>query len=160
MFWKSLPSPVGVLILESNGTAITGLWMKTSRFLPEFVDRDYRSSLPVFRQAENWLAAYFAGESLPALPPLRPAGSVFQKAVWEELLKIPYGKTATYGDISERLNDREISASAQSVGGAVGHNPILILIPCHRVLGSRGALGGYSGGLEAKKALLELEGSL
>ena len=111
-----------------------------------------------FREAEAWLKAYFAKAPLPALPPLAPQGSSFRQAVWQLLLEIPYGTVTTYGALAQKLRDRGISAAAQAVGGAVGHNPISILIPCHRVVGSDGSLTGYAGGVAKKQLLLELEG--
>ena len=107
----------------------------------------FRSSL--------WLDAYFAQRDLPPLPPLAPAGSPFRLSVWERLQAIPYGQTRTYGELSA-----ELCSSPRAVGGAAGHNPISILIPCHRVLGTGGSLTGYAGGLNKKKLLLKLEGVL
>ncbi len=117
-----------------------------------------RDDLPVFRQAVAWLDAYFAKQPLPDLPPLAPRGSDFRQAVWRLLLEIPYGQVTTYGALAQILRDRGISAAAQAVGGAVGHNPISILIPCHRVVGADGSLTGYAGGVEKKRFLLALEG--
>ena len=117
-----------------------------------------RDDLPVFRQAAAWLDAYFAKQPLPDLPPLAPRGSDFRQAVWRLLLEIPYGQVTTYGALAQILRDRGISAAAQAVGGAVGHNPISILIPCHRVVGADGSLTGYAGGVEKKRFLLALEG--
>ena len=117
-----------------------------------------RDDLPVFRQAAAWLDAYFAKQPLPDLPPLAPRGSDFRQVVWRLLLEIPYGQVTTYGALAQILRDRGISAAAQAVGGAVGHNPISILIPCHRVVGADGSLTGYAGGVEKKRFLLALEG--
>ena len=117
-----------------------------------------RDDLPVFRQAAAWLDAYFAKQPLPDLPPLAPKGSDFRQAVWKLLLEIPYGQVTTYGALAQILRNRGISAAAQAVGGAVGHNPISILIPCHRVVGADGSLTGYAGGVEKKRFLLALEG--
>ena len=116
--------------------------------------------LPVFQQASAWLTAYFSQRPLPALPPLAPKGSPFRQAVWQRLLQIPYGQTTTYGALAASLRADSISAAAQAVGGAVGHNPIQFLIPCHRVLGADGSLTGYAGGVELKRRLLVLEGAL
>jgi methylated-DNA-[protein]-cysteine S-methyltransferase len=115
-----------------------------------------RDDLPVFRQAAAWLDAYFAKQPLSDLPPLAPRGSDFRQAVWRLLLEIPYGQVTTYGALAQILRDRGISAAAQAVGGAVGHNPISILI--HRVVGADGSLTGYAGGVEKKRFLLALEG--
>ena len=160
MFYQtSYPSPVGLLILASDGEAITGLWIKDQNYfastLPE--DAPENDSLPVFDQARARLDAYFADDALPSLPPLAPAGTTFRKAVWELLLEIPYGSTTTYGALAAELNSRGYHTSPRAVGGAVGHNPVSILIPCHRVLGADGSLTGYAGGYEAKRFLLELE---
>jgi methylated-DNA-[protein]-cysteine S-methyltransferase len=114
--------------------------------------------LPVFCQTENWLDDYFAGKMPPTLPPLAPVGTDFRKSVWKLLLEIPYGQTTTYGALAQTLKERGFSTSARAVGGAVGHNPISILIPCHRVLGANGSLTGYAGGVAVKHRLLELEG--
>ena len=136
------PSPVGMLTLSSDGTALTGLWLDGQKYfgagLPNAVKEN---DLPVFEQVSAWLDAYFAKAPLPALPPLAPQGSPFRQAVWRLLLR-----------------GQGISAAAQAVGGAVGHNPISILIPCHRVVGSDGSLTGYAGGVANKQFLLELEG--
>ena len=161
MYRTTLPSPVGLLTLASDGQALTGLWLEGQKYFgtglePEAADCP---ELEVFRRTEAWLHAYFAKEVLPPLPPLAPRGSSFRQAVWKLLLEIPYGKTVTYGALAQTLRDRGISAAAQAVGGAVGHNPISILIPCHRVVGTDGSLTGYAGGVEKKRALLELEGA-
>ena len=153
------PSPVGMLTLSSDGTALTGLWLDGQKYfgagLPNAVKEN---DLPVFEQASAWLDAYFAKAPLPALPPLAPQGSPFRQAVWRLLLEIPYGTVTTYGALARTLRGQGISAAAQAVGGAVGHNPISILIPCHRVVGSDGSLTGYAGGVANKQFLLELEG--
>ena len=152
------PSPVGMLTLSSDGTALTGLWLDGQKYfgagLPNAVKEN---DLPVFEQVSAWLDAYFAKAPLPALPPLAPQGSPFRQAVWRLLLEIPYGTVTTYGALARTLRGQGISAAAQAVGGAVGHNPISILIPCHRVVGSDGSLTGYAGGVANKQFLLELE---
>ena len=153
------PSPVGRLTLASDGEAITGLWIAGQKYfaatLPE--DTCLRPDLSVFLQAAAWLDAYFGEEDLLSLPPLRPDGTPFRKTVWEALLDIPYGVTVTYGELAEKLQYSGVYTSARAVGGAVGHNPISILVPCHRVLGADGSLTGYAGGVEVKRFLLELE---
>ena len=155
----TMDSPVGRLHLASDGESITGLWIEGQKYFAATLDGDamQQPDLPVFAQARAWLEAYFAKDPLPPLPPLAPRGSDFRQHVWQQLLAIPYGKTVTYGDIAKTLKANGISAAAQAVGGAVGHNPISILIPCHRVVGSSGSLTGYAGGVHIKKALLELE---
>ena len=159
MVQTKYPSPVGMLTLASDGQAITGLWLQGQKYfastLPD--DAPLQDDLPVFKAAEAWLDAYFGGEVLPPLPALAPTGSDFRKAVWELLQEIPYGSTTTYGALAEQLNLRGHTTSARAIGGAVGHNPISIFIPCHRVLGADGSLTGYAGGVEAKRFLLELE---
>ena len=159
MYLMTMPSPVGMLHLASDGEAITGLWIEGQKYFAATLDSDTenRPDLPVFQQVKAWLEAYFAKQALPPLPPLAPKGSAFRQKVWEQLLAIPYGKTVTYGDIAKTLKANGVSAAAQAVGGAVGHNPISIIIPCHRVVGSSGSLTGYAGGVHIKKHLLELE---
>lgn len=159
MVQTKYPAPIGMLTLASDGQAITGLWLQGQKYfassLPD--NAPVQDDLPVFKAAKSWLDAYFSGEVLPSLPPLVPDGSPFRKAVWELLQEIPYGSTTTYGALSTQLNLRGYAASARAVGGAVGHNPISILIPCHRVLGANGSLTGYAGGVGVKRFLLELE---
>lgn len=154
------PSPVGPLHLASDGESVTGLWIEGQKYFAATLGNDtaVRDELPVFRQVSAWLDAYFARAPLPPLPPLAPQGSAFRQSVWKLLLDIPYGGTATYGALAQALREQGISATAQAVGGAVGHNPISILIPCHRVVGTNGSLTGYAGGIAAKQYLLELEG--
>ena len=160
-FVTTLPSPVGTLTLASDGEALTGLWLEGQKYfgagLPDTAVR--AAELPVFQAAEAWLAAYFSRSPLPALPPLAPRGTPFRQAVWQLLREIPYGTVTTYGALAQTLRDRGVSAAAQAVGGAVGHNPISILIPCHRCVGSGGSLTGYAGGVARKRFLLELEGA-
>lgn len=162
MFKTTLPSPLGQLTLASDGTALTGLWLEHQKYFGATLDADAvdTPALPVFLQTARWLDAYFAKQPLPALPPLAPKGSPFRQAVWQRLLQIPYGETTTYGALAAALRLDGISAAPQAVGGAVGHNPILFLIPCHRVLGADGSLTGYAGGLDVKRKLLQLEGIL
>jgi len=158
-YLMKLPSPVGLLYLASDGEHIVGLWIEGQKYFAATIGDDAleQPELPVFQQAKAWLEAYFEKRPLPALPPLAPRGSDFRQKVWQQLLAIPCGKTVTYGDIARTLKESGVSAAAQAVGGAVGHNPISILIPCHRVVGSSGSLTGYAGGVHIKKALLELE---
>jgi methylated-DNA-[protein]-cysteine S-methyltransferase len=156
----TLSSPMGPLHLAADGTALTGLWMEGQKyFAATLTGREQTVELPVFDETRRWLDAYFAGETPGPLPLLAPRGSAFRQEVWKLLLKIPRGETTTYGALAECLRARGVAASAQAVGGAVGHNPISILIPCHRVVGSGGSLTGYAGGLDKKRMLLELEGA-
>ena len=158
-FTTTLSSPVGLLTLASDGGAITGLWLEDQKYFGAGLsDTVQEKDLSVFEDARAWLAAYFAKASLPPLPPLSPQGSPFRQAVWQLLREIPYGTVTTYGALTQVLRKQGIPASPQAVGGAVGHNPISILIPCHRVVGSDGSLTGYAGGVGKKKYLLELEG--
>ena len=159
-FLTQYDSPLGVLHLASDGKAVRGLWIEGQKYFAATLDGDTqaRADIPVFQQAAVWLDAYFAGKALPELPALALQGSPFRQAVWKLLLEIPYGQTTTYGKLARRLRESGIAASAQAVGGAVGHNPISILIPCHRVVGTGGSLTGYAGGVEKKRFLLELEG--
>lgn len=146
------PSPLGRILLTEENEALTGLYFEGQRFYPSLPDdADWRES-PLLRRAEDWLNAYFRGVDLPMDIPLAPKGSAFRQAVWAKLLAIPYGAATTYGAIAAELH-----TSARAVGGAVGHNPISILIPCHRVLPADGTLGGYAGGVKRKEYLLRLE---
>ena len=152
-------SPLGKIILMSDGTALTEL--DFSEGVPEASAVHTQKDLPVFREAMRWLDVYFAGRDPGALPPLAPHGTAFQQAVWKVLRGIPYGTTTTYGGIAAHIAAaRGGRMSAQAVGGAVGRNPISILIPCHRVIGADGSLTGYAGGLDKKEYLLRLEGVL
>ncbi|MDO4316225.1 MAG: methylated-DNA--[protein]-cysteine S-methyltransferase [Oscillospiraceae bacterium] len=161
-YLTTLASPVGPLHLASDGEAVTGLWIEGQKYFAATLTGKTQEvpELPVFRQAAAWLDGYFAGEAPPALPPLAPQGSPFRQAVWRLLREIPRGQVTTYGALAQALRERGVSAAPQAVGGAVGHNPISILIPCHRVVGAGGSLTGYAGGLAVKKYLLELEGAV
>lgn len=158
----SCPSPLGTLLLAGTEDGLTGLWFEGQRYLPAGLDAlPEEAELPVFGETRRWLDIYFAGEfsRLPPLPPLCLRGTPFRRAVWELLLAIPCGETTTYGALARELSRRRGGApqSAQAVGGAVGHNPVSILVPCHRVVGADGSLTGYAGGLWRKEALLRLE---
>lgn len=152
MFCTEYASPVGQLYLTSDGCALTGLWMEKHR-RPQ-VETIRRDQLPVFAQVKDWLDDYFRGRCREIDFPLSPAGTEFQRKVWGILLRIPYGETTTYGAIAREISP---NMSAQAVGGAVGRNPISIIIPCHRVVGAKGQLTGYAGGIENKKWLLAHE---
>ena len=152
------PSPVGELTIASDGENIVGLWLEGQKYFAVTLNGEVsEKSLPVFDEARRWLDIYFSGGEPDFLPPIAPRGSEFRRAVWDELLRIPYGETATYGDIAKRLGGK---SSARAVGGAVGHNPISIIIPCHRVVGANGSLTGYAGGVDKKIKLLEIENAL
>ncbi|MBR5995679.1 MAG: methylated-DNA--[Eubacteriaceae bacterium] len=155
-------SPLGVIELISDGKALTGL-----RFLgrdhngpPIKKDGNEKDDLPVFGKTSHWLDIYFTGIDPGFVPPLSLTGSSFQLAVWSILLKIPFGRTMSYGEIADIIaHERGIrKMSAQAVGGAVGRNPVSLIVPCHRVIGSDGSLTGYGGGIERKLMLLKLEG--
>lgn len=158
----NIPSPVGLLTLSSDGQALTGLWLEGQKYFAATLGIAAENRpLPIFEEAQAWLEQYFSGKLPEGTLPLAPKGSPFRKAVWDILLAIPYGQVMTYGEIAARLNERAGAAhtSPRAVGGAVGHNPISILIPCHRVVGSGGSLTGYAGGIDKKIQLLKLEGA-
>lgn len=151
-------SPVGLLTLASDGDSLTGLWLEGQKYFAQGMPESMpvQDDLPVFALARDWLDRYFAGKRPEASElPLDPQGSAFRQSVWRILCEIPYGQTVTYGEIAKRLSCK----SAQAVGGAVGHNPISIIIPCHRVLGAGGSLTGYAGGTDKKIWLLRHEGA-
>ena len=155
-------SPLGGITLSSDGEVLLGLWFDGQKFFAATLAPDYEErALPVFDLAKRWLEVYFSGRDPGFTPPLRMNGTAFRRAVWEILLAIPFGRTMTYGEIAAELARREGVArmSAQAVGGAVGHNPISLIVPCHRVIGADGSLTGYGGGLERKRRLLALEGA-
>ena len=154
-------SPLGGITLASDGTALSGLWFDGQKYFGGTLKGGYvEREVPVFCQVRRWLDKYFSGKAPDFLPPLAMEGaSPFRKTVWEILLSIPFGSTLTYGLIAARMqSETGKRVSAQAVGGAVGHNPISVIIPCHRVVGSDGSLTGYAGGLDKKLALLKLEG--
>ena len=156
-----LDSPLGGVTLASDGESLTGLWFDGQKHFGAGLSGNAREQrLPVFTETERWLKLYFTGAEPGFTPPLRLIGTAFQREVWELLRQIPYGETVSYGALAARIAERRGLArfSAQAVGGAVGRNPISILVPCHRVLGADGSLTGYAGGLEKKAALLGLEG--
>jgi methylated-DNA-[protein]-cysteine S-methyltransferase len=158
---QKIKSPIGMLTVSSDGSNITGLWMEGQKYFARTLEKDAgEKGLPVFDDVRKWLGIYFSGKDPGFMPPLLPKGSPFQKAVWDSLRAIPYGKTSAYGELAKKveLNNGGKQTSARAVGGAVGRNPISILVPCHRVLGKNGDLTGYAGGLDIKKKLLRLEG--
>ncbi len=160
---SSYRSPLGPILLAADETGLTGLWFSDkSRYYAEGLRADAEErELPVFKRTKEWLDVYFSGQEPGFLPPLHLTGPAFRRRVGEIMLEIPYGQTTTYGEIARRIaRERGIDRmSAQAVGGAVGHNPISILVPCHRVVGTNGSLTGYGGGIERKIALLKLEGA-
>ncbi len=147
-------SPLGEMLLAANDNSLTGLWFYGAKyFAADLEDARTEKLTPVLRQTLRWLDTYFSGSEPDFMPPLELHGSDFRRRVWAELAKIPYGETVTYGEIAKKLGVK----SAQAVGGAVGHNPVSIIVPCHRVLGADGSLTGYAGGTDKKARLLELE---
>ena len=153
-------SPLGGITLGSDGEHLIGLWFDGQKYFADALDGEYEEKrLPVFEQTERWLDIYFSGKDPSFTPPLFMKTSAFRKEVWEIMLMIPFGKTMTYGQIAAQIAKRRglSQMSAQAVGGAVGHNSISLIIPCHRVVGSNGSLTGYAGGIDKKVQLLELE---
>ena len=158
-------SPLGPMTMQSDGTNLTALWFDDmaaegkAPVVDEFNVPIEGKMLPVFRMTIYWLDTYFAGRVPELIPPMVLNDSSFRKMVWEQLLTIPYGKTITYSEIARRIAHRVgvSRMSAQAVGGAVGHNPILLIVPCHRVIGSDKSLTGYAAGLQRKRWLLDME---
>ncbi len=153
-------SPIGRLLLTGDGHALTGLWMLDA---PSFSGRHSARDLALtpspeaFTEVASQLEEYFAGDRKEFTVPLAPSGTPFRLAVWTQLTAIPYGSTVSYGDIARALGKRLVASRA--VGLANGANPISIIVPCHRVIGSDGSLTGYGGGLDRKELLLRLEGA-
>lgn len=154
-------SKLGDIILASDGINLTGLWFNGQKYFLSNVEKETEEkNLEIFEKTKIWLNKYFSGEKVsPNELNLKPEGTVFRKKIWRILCEISYGQITTYSKIGEMLAKKENkkSYSAQAIGGAVGHNPISIIIPCHRVIGVNGNLIGYAGGLEKKKKLLEIE---
>jgi methylated-DNA-[protein]-cysteine S-methyltransferase len=154
LYTTTLKTPLGPITVAAENEALTGFWFLNQKYYPgqtsEWIDKpDY----PLFKSLDAWLGDYFSGKNPKLAIKLDPRGTVFQKRVWKLLLKIPYGKTSTYGALAAAAG-----SSARAVGGAVGHNPVSLLIPCHRVIGASGIITGYAGGVDKKMALLRLEG--
>lgn len=156
-------SPLGGITLGSFGEGLSGLWFDGQKYELAGLNGPIREErLPVFEQAERWLDVYFSGREPSFTPPLSIQTTAFRKAVWDTLLSIPYGQTVTYGEIAAKIA-RALNlprSSPRAVGGAVGRNPISLIIPCHRVVGAGGSLTGYAGGIERKRYLLALEGAV
>ena len=153
-------SPLGNITMASDGEALTGLWFDGQKYFADTLGKEQEEKeLPVFAQADRWLDIYFGGKEPDFTPPLSMKTTQFRKAVWDILLTIPYGRTMTYGQIAKIIAEEKGIArmSAQAIGGAVGHNPISLIIPCHRVVGTSGSLTGYAGGIRKKVRLLKLE---
>lgn len=153
-------SPLGGIVLAADEIGLTGLWFEGQKYFALHLDKEHEEKeLPVFEQARKWLDIYFSGKEPDFKLPLHFTGSAFQNEVWEILYQIPYGQTTTYGAIAKQLAKKRGHArmSAQAVGGAVAHNKISIIVPCHRVVGGNGSLTGYAGGIDKKIALLKME---
>ncbi|MFC2369378.1 MAG: methylated-DNA--[protein]-cysteine S-methyltransferase [Selenomonas noxia] len=161
LYTSHYASPLGGMTLVSDGTALVGLYFDGQKYAAEGLDATRtQKNLPIFEEARRWLDVYFSGRKPDFTPPTAPAGTAFQQSVWEILRTIPYGQTVTYGAIARRIEQNTgCRMSAQAVGGAVGRNPISILIPCHRVVGTNGSLTGYAGGIDKKERLLQWEGA-
>ncbi len=150
----SYDSPLGRMLLAADDIGLTGAWFEGQKYFARTLEPGHiEKETPILTQTVQWLDAYFGGNDPDFYPPLHLTGTDFQNAVWDQLLHIPYGQTTTYGAIAARLG----TAAAQAVGGAVGHNPISIIVPCHRVVGADGSLTGYAGGVAKKVFLLQLE---
>lgn len=152
-------SPLGRILIGADQDTLKGIWFDGQKYAPDLSGAVRNDDLPVVLETCRWLDLYFSGKDPGFFPALSPEGTDFRKTVWAELMEIPYGETTTYGAIARAVAGKcgLNSMSAQAVGGAVGHNPISILIPCHRVVGANGSLTGYAGGLDRKRALLALE---
>lgn len=154
-------SPVGGILLAADDIGLTGLWFDGEKFYAKSLAPVHtEKEVPVFKGVKRWLDLYFSGKKPDFMPPVHMIGSAFQLSVWNILTEIPYGQTTTYGEIARQIAARRgvDRMSAQAVGGAVGHNEISIIVPCHRVVGTNGSLTGYAGGVDKKVHLLTLEG--
>lgn len=155
-YTQTISSPLGNILLSADEVGLTGLWFDGGRYYAETLPEEHvERETPILMDTKRWLDVYFTGREPDFTPPLHPAGSAFRMTIWRLLLQIPYGQTTTYGELAKRLECGRMSA--QAVGGAVGHNPISIIVPCHRVVGTNGSLTGYAGGLDCKIRLLEIE---
>lgn len=159
-------SPLGGIVVACDGEALTGLWFEGQKYfgdtLPEQYEEKEVEKMPVLGEAKRWLDIYFSGRDPGFTPPLAMEHMTeFRRQVCEIMLDIPFGETMTYGQIAKRVAQMRglESMSSQAVGGAVGHNPVSLIIPCHRVVGTNGSLTGYAGGIDKKTALLKLEGA-
>ena len=160
-FVSHYDSPLGGITLASDGDALVGLWFDGQRHYASTLARlhEQRDDIPIFDQTRRWLDIYFSGSAPDFTPRLGMRGSDFRQKVWKILLSIPFGHTVTYGEIARQISkERGLGTlSAQAVGGAVGHNSISLIIPCHRVIGTGGSLIGYAAGLVRKQHLLQME---
>lgn len=153
-------SPLGAMLMAADETGLTGLWFEGQKYYARGLDPEHEErETPAISSTKRWLDIYFAGQQPDFTPPLHLVGTDFQTAVWDILLTVPYGETLTYSEIAAQIAARQGRGhmSAQAVGGAVGRNPISIIVPCHRIVGKSGDLTGYAGGVEKKISLLRLE---
>lgn len=153
-------SPVGEILLAADDIGLTGLWFEGQKYYGAGLDKEHdEREVPVFDEVRRWLDIYFSGREPDFMPTLHVTGTPFRMKVWEALRRIPYGETTTYGEIAKKIAGGSglPGISARAVGGAVGHNGISIIIPCHRVVGADGSLTGYAGGIDRKIKLLTLE---
>lgn len=160
MYINKYQSPLGEIVMASDGKSLRGLWIYGQKYFGDILpDKCEEKDLHVFNITKTWLDIYFSGEAPDFTPPVFLEGSRFRLGVWEILMDIPYGRVMTYGEIANIMAGKMgvDKMSPQAVGGAVGHNPISIIVPCHRVVGSNGSLTGYAGGIDKKVKLLELE---
>ena len=154
-------SPLGKLTIASDGEFLTGLWISEQKyFMANLADVETKPDLPIFHKTRSWLDQYFEGKNPGPIPEVKAQGTEFRQRVWKLLAEIPYGQLTTYGELARRIAAEQgiIKMSSRAVGGAVGHNPISIIVPCHRVIGSNGSLTGFGGGIARKIQLLKLEG--
>ena len=160
IFIQHYDSPLGGILLAADETGLTCLWFDGQKFFARDLPAErVEQNTPALSEVKRWLDIYFTGKEPDFMPPLHPIGSAFRRSVWDILLRIPYGQTTTYGEIARQLAEKQgrLRIAAQAVGGAVGHNKISIIIPCHRVVGTNGSLTGYAGGIDKKVKLLEWE---
>lgn len=160
IFIQHYDSPLGGILLAADETGLTGLWFDGQKFFARDLPAErVEQNTPALSEVKRWLDIYFTGKEPDFMPPLHPIGSAFRRSVWDILLRIPYGQTTTYGEIARQLAEKQgrPRIAAQAVGGAVGHNKISIIIPCHRVVGTNGSLTGYASGIDKKVKLLEWE---
>ncbi len=164
-YQTTYPSPLGLITLacDNDGQNLVGLWTEGQKYHGDTISEAIteKNDISLFETTKKWLDRYFAGENPDIFElPLAPIGGQFRQGVWSILREIPYGEVITYGSIAKKMAEKmgRKSMSSQAVGGAVGHNPISIIVPCHRVVGSNGSLTGFAGGISMKIKLLELEG--
>lgn len=161
MYYFKYDSPLGEMVGTSDGKSLCGLYFVDQKFFSMNIIKDHieKNDLSVFLKTKEFLDQYFYGKVVKIIDiPISISGTEFQKRVWKIIYNIPYGDTISYSDISDKIyNLTQKKTSPRAVGGAVGHNPISIIIPCHRVMGKSGELTGYAGGIDRKKCLLDIE---